>query len=56
MLLENPSTYLAFVESTWRETAFIAEIVQRTDAVFCWTLTIFMSPAPTRSGGSGGLT
>lgn len=30
MLLENPSTYLAFVESTWRETAFIAEIVQRT--------------------------
>ncbi|MGR9257282.1 MNIO family bufferin maturase [Rhizobium leguminosarum] len=30
MLLENPSTYLAFVESTWSETDFIAEIVQRT--------------------------
>jgi len=30
MLLENPSTYLAFVESTWSETDFIAEIVRRT--------------------------
>lgn len=29
MLLENPSTYLAFVESTWSETDFIAEIVRR---------------------------
>lgn len=30
MLLENPSTYLAFVESTWSEADFIAEIVRRT--------------------------
>lgn len=30
MLLENPSTYLAFAESTYSETDFIAEIVQRT--------------------------
>jgi hypothetical protein len=30
MLLENPSTYLAFAESTWSETDFIAEIVKRT--------------------------
>ncbi|GAB4069071.1 DUF692 domain-containing protein [Ancylobacter sonchi] len=29
MLLENPSTYLAFAESTWSETDFIAEIVRR---------------------------
>lgn len=30
MLLENPSTYLAFDESTWSETDFLAEIVRRT--------------------------
>src|SRR5437762_2464456 len=30
MLLENPSTYLAFAESTWSEWDFIAEIVRRT--------------------------
>lgn len=30
MLLENPSTYVAFTESTHEEVAFIAEIVQRT--------------------------
>lgn len=30
MLLENPSTYLAFAESTWEETAFLAEIARRT--------------------------
>jgi uncharacterized protein (UPF0276 family) len=30
MLLENPSTYLAFAESTWSEVDFIAEIVRRT--------------------------
>jgi uncharacterized protein (UPF0276 family) len=30
MLLENPSTYLAFAESTWPEIEFIAEIVRRT--------------------------
>ena len=30
MLLENPATYLAFAESTYSETEFIAEIVQRT--------------------------
>ncbi|MFG1345489.1 DUF692 domain-containing protein [Xanthobacter autotrophicus DSM 431] len=30
MLLENPSTYLAFAESTWSEPDFIAEIVRRT--------------------------
>jgi uncharacterized protein len=30
MLLENPSTYLAFAESTYLETDFIAEIVHRT--------------------------
>ena len=29
MLLENPSTYLAFAESTYAETDFIAEIVRR---------------------------
>ncbi len=29
MLLENPSTYLAFTESTWSETGFIAEIARR---------------------------
>lgn len=30
MLLENPSTYLAFVESTYDEVDFIAEIAKRT--------------------------
>ncbi len=30
MLLENPSTYLAFVESTYSETDFIREVVRRT--------------------------
>jgi hypothetical protein len=30
MLLENPATYLAFAESTYSETEFIAEIVRRT--------------------------
>ncbi|MGO4562105.1 MNIO family bufferin maturase [Rhizobiales bacterium 3FA27D7] len=30
MLLENPSTYLAFAESTYLETDFIAEIVRQT--------------------------
>ncbi|MGO9700539.1 MAG: DUF692 domain-containing protein [Xanthobacteraceae bacterium] len=30
MLLENPSTYLAFAESTYSEVDFIAEIVRRT--------------------------
>ena len=30
MLLENPSTYLAFAESTYSEIEFIAEIVRRT--------------------------
>ena len=30
MLLENPATYLAFTESTWSETDFLAELVQRT--------------------------
>ncbi|MCB4770096.1 DUF692 domain-containing protein [Ancylobacter sp. Lp-2] len=30
MLLENPSTYLAFAENTWGETDFIAEIARRT--------------------------
>ena len=30
MLLENPSTYVAFAESTFEETAFIAEIARRT--------------------------
>ena len=30
MLLENPSTYLAFSESTYSETDFIAEVVRRT--------------------------
>lgn len=30
MLLENPATYLAFAESTYSETDFIAEIVRRT--------------------------
>jgi uncharacterized protein len=31
MLLENPSTYLAFAESTYSEIDFIAEVVRRTD-------------------------
>ena len=30
MLLENPSAYLAFAESTWSEVDFLAEIVRRT--------------------------
>jgi uncharacterized protein len=30
MLLENPSSYLAFAESTWSEPAFLAEISRRT--------------------------
>lgn len=30
MLLENPSTYLAFAESTYAETDFIAEVARRT--------------------------
>ena len=30
LLLENPSTYLAFAESTYSEIDFIAEVVQRT--------------------------
>jgi uncharacterized protein (UPF0276 family) len=30
MLLENPATYLAFAESTWEETDFLAEIARRT--------------------------
>jgi uncharacterized protein len=30
MLLENPSTYLVFAESTWAETDFLREIARRT--------------------------
>ncbi len=30
MLLENPSTYVAFASSTWSETGFLQEIVRRT--------------------------
>lgn len=30
MLLENPSTYVLFAESTWRETDFLREVVRRT--------------------------
>ena len=30
MLLENPSTYVAFAESTWAETDFLREIARRT--------------------------
>ncbi|MFS4580224.1 DUF692 domain-containing protein [Phaeobacter sp. C3_T13_0] len=30
MLLENPSSYLAFAESTWSEPEFLAEITRRT--------------------------
>lgn len=30
MLLENPSSYLAFEQSTWSETDFLAELVKRT--------------------------
>lgn len=30
MLLENPSSYLSFAESTWGEPEFIAEVVRRT--------------------------
>lgn len=30
MLLENPSSYLAFAQSTWSETDFLAELVKRT--------------------------
>jgi len=30
MLLENPSTYIAFAESTWSEVEFIAEVERRT--------------------------
>lgn len=31
MLLENPSSYLAFDESTWSETDFLRELCRRTD-------------------------
>ncbi|MDA7426786.1 MNIO family bufferin maturase [Thalassococcus lentus] len=30
MLLENPSSYLAFAESTWAETDFLTEVTRRT--------------------------
>ncbi len=30
MLLENPSSYLAFAQSTWSETDFLTELVRRT--------------------------
>ena len=30
MLLENPSSYLAFAESTWSETDFLSELTRRT--------------------------
>ena len=30
MLLENPSSYLAFAESTWSETDFLTELTRRT--------------------------
>ena len=30
MLLENPSSYLAFADSTWSETDFLAEVARRT--------------------------
>ena len=30
LLLENPATYLAFAETTWAETDFLAELVRRT--------------------------
>jgi uncharacterized protein (UPF0276 family) len=30
MLLENPASYLAFANSTWSETDFLAEVVRRT--------------------------
>jgi hypothetical protein len=30
LLLENPSSYLAFAESTWAEPAFLAEVARRT--------------------------
>ena len=30
MLLENPSSYLAFEDSTWSETEFLAELVRKT--------------------------
>ena len=30
MLLENPSSYLAFAKSTWAETEFLAEVTRRT--------------------------
>jgi hypothetical protein len=30
MLLENPATYITFTQSTWDETAFLAEIARRT--------------------------
>ncbi len=33
MLLENPSTYVVFAESTWAETDFLREIVRRTGCV-----------------------
>ncbi len=39
ILLENPSTYVAFHASTMRETDFIRAIAQRTDAGCCSTST-----------------
>lgn len=50
MLLENPSTYLAFAESTYSEIDFIAEIVHRTGAGSCSTSTTSMSRRPISNG------
>ena len=38
MLLENPSSYLAFEESTWSEPDFLREVSNvEPDAGCCWT-------------------
>jgi uncharacterized protein len=34
MLLENPSTYVQFAESTYAEVDFIAEVLKELDAGF----------------------
>ena len=47
MLLENPSTYLAFRESTMSETEFHPRRTQSApDAAYCWTSTTYSSPRP----------
>src|SRR5690348_8878554 len=46
LLLENPSTYLSFRESTMSETDFIRAVARRTGWACCSTSTMCSSPPP----------